>query len=245
MCGRYSIVSDLFQLQTFFSIDEIEPYPSTPVRPEWQGRWNGAPTQIFPVIVAEGNEGRARKVLKWMRWGLIPAWVKDDEAMSIGSRMINARFESVAEKPSFKRAVAHRRCLVPMNSFFEWHTDAQGEKFPYRIFSKEDPFLAVAGIWEEWKRHGKDEKLPEHLTTFSLLTQDANPFVSQIHHRMPILLDSKHQMNWLNPSVQNGTTAVSELEVFRYRTPELAADRVSRLVNSPKNDRPEIWKPAD
>jgi putative SOS response-associated peptidase YedK len=180
-----------------------------------------------------------------MRWGLIPVWAKDDEAIGLGSRMINARVESVAEKPSFKRAVAARRCIVPMSSFFEWHTDDQGVKSPYRIYAREGEFLAAAGIWEEWKRHGTAPKIPERLTTFSMLTRDANSFMSGIHHRMPVLLEPKKVDHWLDPSIHDGGAAVHVLPLGAAGVPALQADRVSRLVNSPKNDIPQIWKPED
>jgi len=245
MCGRYSIVADLFQLQTFFSLDEVEPWPTQPGRPEWQSRWNGAPTQTFPVIVAvPASGGGIKKVLRWMRWGLVPSWVKDEEALSIGSRMINARIESVTEKPSFRKAVALRRCVIPMSSFFEWHTDPEGTKEPFRIYSKAVPFLSVAGIFEEWKRHGASDSVPERMTTFSLLTCDANAFMERIHHRMPVVLEAEQQRRWLDPSVRTGSAALESLAGFRGEHPDWTSDRVSRLVNSPRNDRAEIWTPS-
>jgi putative SOS response-associated peptidase YedK len=159
--------------------------------------------------------------------------------------MINARIESVAEKPSFRKAVAMRRCVVPMSSFFEWHTDEQGNKDPFRIYSKSVQFLAGAGIWEEWHRHSSaSEKVPERLVTFSLLTCDANEFMSKIHHRMPVLLDERQQSSWLNPAIQSGGKVLEAVAPVRGAHIDWASDRVSKLVNSPKNDRPEIWSPA-
>jgi len=248
MCGRYSIVADLFQLQTFFSIDEAEPWPAVPSHPEWKARWNGAPTQTFPVIVAGKSAGPGQAVarkLRWMRWGLIPGWAKDEDAIALGSRMINARVESVTEKPSFKRAVASRRCVVPMSSFFEWHVDDQGVKSPHRIHARGGELLAAAGIWEEWKRHGSNPELPERLTTFSMLTRDANEFMKGIHHRMPVLLDPAKIHEWLDSSGRSAVEVVGRLPLAEQGVPELAEDRVSKLVNSPRNDIPEIWKPEE
>ena len=144
--------------------------------------------------------------------------------------MINARIESVAEKPSFRKAVTQRRCLVPMSSFFEWHTDEAGNKDPYRIYSKAAPFMVGAGIWEDWKRHGVSDSGPEQLTTFSLLTCDANPFMQKIHHRMPVVLEPEQQRNWLNPLIRTGTEAIQSLGNFQH--------------DHPKNDRSEIWNPT-
>ena len=175
MCGRYSIINDLFQIRTFFSIDEVGMPADSEPGFEWKPHYNAAPSQQLPVVVAEGD--RSHRKLQFMKWGLVPVWAKPEDVKSVGSKMINARSETIAEKPSFKNAFVRRRCLVPVNSFYEWKpeggTGKSAVKTPYRIFLKDQPLFAFAGIFEEWKFRGPSvppDGVPARLQTFSVLT---------------------------------------------------------------------------
>lgn len=214
MCGRFSLTANEAELNLRFELEGGE----SPYVP----RYNGAPTQMLAVITGE-NPHR----LSYHRWGLIPPWAKD---ISIGTKMINARAETITGKASFRAPLFSRRCLVPADGFYEWQQD-EGKQ-PYRIFVKNNPIFAMAGLWERWKS-------PEGNTieTFNIITTEANSFMKPIHHRMPVILKPEDEKKWLES--KESAEILSLLKP--YDADAMDAYPVSKLVNSPKNDLPEVW----
>lgn len=164
-----------------------------------------------------------------LRWGLVPFWAKD---LAIGNRMINARAETVAEKPSYRNAYKTRRCLILANGFYEWRKEANG-KIPYYITTEDESPFAFAGLWERWDSKDSDETLQ----TTTIITADANEFMESLHHRMPIILQAQAADRWLsgdNELIHN----VAEI------TPPLKAWAVDRRVNNARNEGPELIEPG-
>lgn len=220
MCGRYTIYTDLTQLAERFGFDsaDIDFVPS----------YNVAPTQsVLTVVRSEGNRAEL------MRWGLIPSWAKD---ISIGNRMINARAETVAEKPSFRAALMRRRCLVIADGFYEWQKTATGKR-PMRIAMDDGRPFAFAGLWEVWK--SPDSELVKSCT---IITTGANDLLQSIHPRMPVILPRESEELWLDNSIEDGAMASQVLAP--YPLPDLRAYEVSSLVNSPRNNAPELVVPV-
>lgn len=184
MCGRYSVAVDPEQLASRFNAE----LPSEPLLP----RLNAAPTEPLPVLL---NEGPRR--IELLRWGLIPSWADDP---SIGSRLINARAETLAEKPSFRSALKSRRCLVLANAFYEWQKADDGKKSPYRIALKTGEPFAFAGLWENWR-----DPSGQPVRTFTIITTEPNDLIAPIHNRMPVILRPEAEAAWLgNHGVSDG-----------------------------------------
>ncbi len=215
MCGRFSVFADPERLAERFEAE----LPADGLRP----RYNAAPTQHLPVILNE--DGRKIELL---RWGLVPFWAKDP---AIGNRLINARGETVAEKPSFRAAFKRRRCLVLADGFYEWQK-RPGRKQPMRIsLQSGDPF-AFAGLWETWTQ--PDDQL---LRTFTIITTAPNELVAPVHNRMPVILRQEHEDLWLD----NAAHPELLLDLLRpYPADLMSAYPVSHRVNSPANDDPSI-----
>ncbi len=186
--------------------------------------FNVAPTQQVLTVVNDG-ENHAR----YMRWGLIPSWAKD---ASIGSRMINARAETLAEKPSFRSAFKRRRCLVLADSFYEWKKTGSG-KTPMRIMLRSGEPFAFAGIWESWTN--PDD---ERVLSCTIVTAEPNSFMESIHDRMPVILSREAEEVWLDQSIED--TAMLGSLLVPYADEELDAYEVPTLVNSPANNSPEL-----
>ena len=219
MCGRFAFAIPSEVLAEIFSVL---------VPPVLECRYNIAPTQQV-LILREGAEGRS---LSKARWGLVPHWAKD---ISIGSKMINARTETVHEKPAFRHAIKTRRCIVPASGFFEWVAKPNG-KFPYYITLKDGSPLPLAGIWESWK--SSDGNL---LESCSILTTIANDLMAPIHDRMPVILRPEEFNLWLDRTV---TDPVKFQRLFTpYPATLMTSWPVSRLVNSPANDSSDCIKP--
>jgi putative SOS response-associated peptidase YedK len=164
-----------------------------------------------------------------LRWGLIPSWAKDE---SIGSRMINARAESLAEKPSFKRLLHSKRCLIVADGFYEWKQE-NGSKTPMYITMKDDEPFAFAGLWDTWKNPDGEE-----LRTCTIITTEPNALVAPIHNRMPAILLPDAREAWLDPSIKDDELLTHLLAPY---PPEaMTARAVSRLVNDPKHDSPDV-----
>lgn len=222
MCGRFSLTVDPDVVQLQFSLDSI-PAGTGP-------RFNIAPTQ--PVL-ALTNEGRRDAQL--LRWGLIPYWAKDPK---IGNRMINARAETLAEKPSFKSAFKQRRCVIFADGFFEWQKTPDGSrgktKTPLYIQLHDGRPFALAGLWESWRPADSDTPL----RTCTIITTEPNAFMAPIHNRMPVILPQDRIDQWLTPG------AVDPLELAplltSYDPAAFSAYEVSRQVNSPVNDTPGV-----
>ena len=217
MCGRYTLASGLTILQRRFSF--------SPVQLPFDPRYNLAPGQNAPVVVGERS-----RVLKLMRWGLVPSWAKNT---TIGYKMINARAETVAEKPSFKSSFRRRRCLILSDGFFEWaKVPGTRTKIPMRfVLRSREPF-AFAGLWDTWKKPEEDE-----VNSFTIITTQANDLLQLVHNRMPVMLPQDHEEYWLDPDNLDMERLSSLLKP--YPSKEMVAYPVSPLVNSPKNDQPE------
>jgi putative SOS response-associated peptidase YedK len=213
MCGRFSLTVNEAELNLRFQLEGgIAPYDP---------RYNGAPTQMLAVI-----SNQDERHLSYFKWGLIPSWAKE---ASIGSKMINARAETITEKPSFRVPLRTQRCLVPSDGFYEWKQN--GKKVPYRIFLKEPRIFTFAGIWEKWK--APDGNL---VHSFSIITTSANEFMQSIHERMPVILSPEDEKRWLHESDE--TTLLSLLKPCPSEI--MDAYPVSELVNSPRNEGPEV-----
>ncbi len=221
MCGRFTLTSHDDALAEAFSFTRADM--------GWVPSYNIAPTQQVFVVTNDGAENRARQ----MRWGLVPSWAKD---ASIGNRMINARAETIAEKPSFRSAFKKRRCLVLADSFYEW-TKTGGKKKPMRITVGDGELFAFAGLWEYW-RPSDDEGI----LSCTIITTAANAFMEPIHNRMPVILPHESTAAWLNSSVEDAAT-LSEL-LLSYNSNAMTAHEVSTFVNSPRNNTPECIAPV-
>lgn len=220
MCGRFTLsapykeIIDRFMIEA--AIEEELYHPS----------FNIAPSQPVLSVINDGEKNR----LGFLQWGLIPSWSKDKK---IGFKLINARAETLAEKPSFRDAFKKRRCLVIADSFYEWRCHDNKLKTPMRIKLKSDELFAMAGLWERWKS-------PEGsiLYTCSIVTTSPNKLMSDIHNRMPVILKQEDEQIWLNP---NNNDLVSLQRLLRsYDTDSMEAYEVSPLVNSPKNNSPRL-----
>ena len=216
MCGRFAFYSPSEATAALFGATSSVDF--TP-------RYNIAPTQDI-AAVRVGEKGN--KELVTLRWGLVPFWAKDP---AIGNRMINARAETVAEKPSFRAAYKRRRCLVLADGFYEWHKEESGPKTPYFICRADDQALAFAGLWENWH----DKETDADLQTATVITMPATEFMQPLHHRMPVVLDPVTANSWL--------AGDNELLEFAAEfSPELKAWPVDRRVNSPKYEDAELIK---
>jgi putative SOS response-associated peptidase YedK len=217
MCGRYAIVlAGDGTLQRRFSLEELGD-DATP-------HFNVAPTQTLPVVTRNSPNR-----VEMMRWGLIPSWAKD---MTIGSKMINARAETVAEKPAFRRPLRSQRCLVPASGFFEWKRDGDG-KTPHFIHLPEEPLFAFAGLYDVWR-----DPDGRTIKSYTILTTAPNTLMAEIHNRMPVILRREDEDEWLDPANSEPERLLPLLR--SYPASEMAAYPVSRAVNSPANDMPDI-----
>lgn len=219
MCGRYSYFGPLDNLKESIHIDSIDKEPIA--------NYNVAPTQHVPAILHSSGENH----LKHLHWGLIPFWAKDP---SVGSRMINARIETLTEKPSFKNAFRKRRCLILSNGYYEWSGE-KGSKQPYFITSPEQPFC-FAGLWETWKNK-EDETLIHSCT---IITAEASQAIAHIHNRMPVILHAGAYRNWLDPGFEEFNDLLDILDKGMAR--DFSFYPVSRAVNSIRNNGPELSK---
>ncbi len=216
MCGRFAFYSPAEATAALFGAAG-----SLDIGP----RYNIAPTQDIAAVRVAEDEGRE---LVALRWGLVPFWAQDP---GIGNRMINARAETVAEKPAFRAAYRHRRCLVLADGFYEWHREGS-VKIPYFIsLANEEPF-AFAGLWEQW--HSKETD--ESLQTATLITTQANGFLAPLHHRMPVILEKDRAERWLAGDDELIATAVEDC-------PRLRAWPVDRRVNNARNEGDELIEP--
>lgn len=220
MCGRFTLTASGDELATLFALEQA---------PNLEPRYNIAPTQPVAVVRLD-HEGRRRE-FTLMRWGLIPSWAKD---ISIGNRLINARAETLTEKPAFRTAFRRRRCLIPANGFYEWQKPAAGRKQPYFIGLPDRRPFAFAGLWEHWE--GADGSV---LDTCAIITTAANERVRVLHDRMPVILERADFGDWLDPA----TTLDRLLHLLRPYPFEMLIYPVSTLVNAPENDRPECIIP--
>ncbi len=197
--------------------------------PAWQPRYNIAPTQTVVAIAA--TPAYTRQV-HLCRWGLVPSWAKD---LTIGAKLINARAETVAEKPSFRAAFKQRRCLIPADGFYEWQRTDRKTKQPYYFQLIDQQLFAFAGLWERWQG---DESVVE---TCTILTTQANALLQPVHDRMPVMIAPEQYNRWLDST----TTAASLQELLQpYAASAMQSYPVSTAVNSPAHDSPECVEPV-
>lgn len=216
MCARFTMTTDARKLQLRFRL-LMQGYGATTTE-----RYNIAPTQEILNVVQHGGE----HIGEFMRWGLVPSWAKD---MSIGQKMINARGETLGEKPAFRQAFARRRCLIPADGFYEWRKEGS-KKLPMRFVLKSGEPFAFAGLWEQWKRPDG-----EWLHTCTIITTTPNDVLAPIHDRMPVILRPEAEDLWLDAAAE--VSALTELLV-PYPSDEMEGYPVSMAVNSPRFDLP-------
>jgi putative SOS response-associated peptidase YedK len=222
MCGRYTLT--ISELESYFGPIELHA--------DLQARYNIAPTQDVPVIRVYED----RRLVVPMRWGLVPQWKKDPKE---GPLLINARGDTVAEKPAFRSALKYRRCLIPADGFFEWlKVGEKGtKKIPYYFRMADGRPFAFAGLWEHWE--GPDGRA---INSCTIITTDANAVVGKVHDRMPVILPPDAYDTWLDPKPTEAATLVPLLAP--YPAEKMTAYAVSSEVNSPAKDEPALIEPA-
>ena len=214
MCGRFSFTQPEKVVAEVFDLSSI---------PTLSPRYNIAPTQPVPTILPDSENGKRQ--LKMLRWGLIPSWAKD---MKMGARLINARAETIAEKPAFRSAFKRRRCLVLADGFYEWQQQ-DGKKQPFYFQLQDGKPFAFAGLWERWEK-GEGEPIE----SCTIVTTEANQLMRPIHDRMPVILDPENYDRWLDPELQKTEMLQSLLQP--YQSEEMTFYPVSTKVNNAKVD---------
>ncbi|WP_136606380.1 SOS response-associated peptidase [Paenibacillus dokdonensis] len=217
MCGRFTLIVSLEELMLRY---ELDPGHSVPYhRPQY----NIAPTQMVLSIIHDGSRLR----LGELKWGLVPSWAKDS---TMGSRMINARSETLIEKPAYRLPFERKRCLIPADGFYEWQKTGNGKR-PYRIKLKSSELFSMAGLYDIWVREDGSK-----LATCTVITTQPNSLMEPIHDRMPVILRPEDELRWIERGAVN-TEELQEL-LIPYPAGEMEAYPVSSTVNSVKNDSP-------
>lgn len=222
MCGRITLSTDKDDLQSRFGYID-------PDKTLFKPRFNIAPSQNSPTVIVNKDN----RELKMMRWGLVPFWAKE---ISIGYKMINAKAETVHEKPSYRKPFKERRCLVLADGFYEWKRPDKKTKIPFLFVLKTRGPFAFAGLWDLWKNPNGEE-----LLTFTIITTSANELMAPIHDRMPVILPQKVESRWLDPEFKDTDKLKTLLQP--YPSDKMEAYEVSSIVNSPKNDTPSCIEP--
>lgn len=217
MCGRYTLGKEPNSLLDYFHL-----HGEVPV---YHLSYNIAPSQTAPVILKDAQQQR---VCQLMQWGLIPSWSKGPDARF---KMINAKAETVHEKPAYRNAFRRRRCLVPCDGFYEWQQRESGKQ-PFYIYKQDQSLLALAGLWEHW------ENEEQQIDSFTIITTNANPFMQVVHERMPVIMTETEFDMWLDSDCKDTARLQSLLQP--YPRDDLRMHPVSTAVNSPKNDSPEL-----
>lgn len=220
MCGRFTLTDEIVHLQDYFEFE----YDEVMVP-----RYNIAPGQNILTVVSDGSKRMGRN----MKWGLVPSWASDEK---IGYKMINARSETIEEKPSFKHAFKRQRCLILADGFYEWKK-IEKMKLPYRFVMKDRKPFAFAGIWEIWS------KGEQPLQTCTILTTSPNKVTEDVHDRMPVILHEDTYDQWLNLAFQNTQELKELLQPFPAEYMEKY--EVSTLVNSARNEAAELIQPVN
>lgn len=225
MCGRFVSKAEKKEIEKEFKVEIADGNVLAP-------RYNIAPTQMIAAITETEN---ARELASF-KWGLIPHWAKDD---SIGSKLINARAETLTEKPSFREAFRSRRCIIPASGFFEWQKQAKGAKQPFYFYLKDKEVFGFAGLWEEWL----DKQTGELTETCTIITTEANEVLKPIHDRMPVILKSNDYDFWLDQKVKD-TDKLQDL-LAPYPSAKMESRPVSRAVNNTTTDSEELIAPIN
>jgi putative SOS response-associated peptidase YedK len=219
MCGRYTITTPPDALRRLFLYSE---------QPNFPPRYNVAPTQPIPIV--RMSEGRRQFVL--VRWGLLPGWAKDPRGFTL---LINARAESVNDKPAFRNAMKYRRCLVPADGFYEWKQEGK-HKRPYFVRRRDRAPFAFAGLWENWMGPNGEE-----IESAAIVTTQASASIAHVHHRMPVMLAPDRFENWLDGRTVDAQAAASLLQPVP--DDEVEALEISDRVNRVANDSADIQAP--
>ncbi|ATH94568.1 SOS response-associated peptidase [Bacillus glycinifermentans] len=222
MCGRFTLFSNYETIIDRFDIGQTIP------EEEYRPSYNIAPSQEILAVINDGTVHR----LGYLRWGLIPPWSKDEK---VGYKMINARAETLSEKPAFRKPLMSRRCIIPADGFYEWKRIDSKRKQPMRIKLKSDDLFSFAGLWDRWRSPGG-----EPVYTCTIITTTPNAFMADIHDRMPAILTRDHEKEWLNPRQQDAERLKRLLQP--YSSDEMEAYEVSLLVNSPQNNSVDVIK---
>jgi putative SOS response-associated peptidase YedK len=218
MCGRFTLRTSPSDISTLFDVS----IPDPSVVP----RYNIAPTQNVSVILQEGNSLESNRQWRFFRWGLVPSWAKD---LSISHKLINARGETISEKPSFRSAFKKRRCLVLADGFYEWEKTDSGKQ-PHYFTQHNESVMAFAGLWEYWENES---------TVFSctIITTTANSLLDPMHDRMPVILDSEDHQQWLDPDFYE-KESLQQL-IKPYSADKMTSRLVNKTVNHVKNETPD------
>ncbi len=225
MCGRFTNKAKPEQIKKEFKIGNKNPNL-------YQPRYNIAPSQMIEVVFEPENE----RILSPLKWGLVPHWAKDAE---IGNRMINARAETLTEKPSFREAFKSRRCIIPASGFYEWQKKSTGAKQPFYFYLKDKEVFGFAGLWEEWI----DKRTGEALETCTIITTEANEVLKPVHDRMPVILKAEYYEQWLDAK-ETKTDRIQKMLV-PYRGEEMTSHPVSRSINIAEANSPELIVPLN
>ena len=217
MCGRFTSYHSNSEIAKAFVLADV---------PHLEPRYNIAPTNTVATILRSNSQND--REFKWLRWGLIPHWAKEQK---IGNKLINARAETVAQKPSFRSAFRRSRCLIIASGFYEWQR-AENKKQPFYIQQIDCLPFALAGLWSTWQ-----SSEVETIDTCTIITTKANEIMQPIHKRMPVILKSDDYEKWLDPTIQQPELLQPLLQP--YDSNKLKAYPVSTLVNNPRNDSPE------
>lgn len=222
MCGRTTLTLEISFMKEVLTLKHWE-------KEDYYSRsYNIAPTQTTPILLSNGD-----RHVKPMRWGLVPSWAKE---IPRGSQMINARAETLMEKPSFRHLVPRRRCIVITDGFYEWKKQA-GSKIPHYIHDPQGGILPMAGLWDVWRAETDEE-----LYSYTIITTEPIPELESIHNRMPVILESSCLDTWLQTDRHGPESAVNLLKPY---PGELEAYPVSRFVNSPLNNSTKCIRPIE
>jgi putative SOS response-associated peptidase YedK len=222
MCGRYAVFAGKEKIQEAFGVTSDDSGLFEP-------NFNATPGSLLPVVLL----GKARvKRIGSLRWGLIPSWA---EELSVGYSMINARSETLLEKPSFKKPFQRQRCIVPASGFYEWQTLGK-TKIPYYIRTLDQEVMGFAGLFDKWEKDGQT------VFSFTIITTNANDLLAPLHERMPVILRKKEYDDWLDPLFDDLGMLQGMLRA--YPTERMALYRVSEAVNSATNNGPELVRPV-
>jgi putative SOS response-associated peptidase YedK len=224
MCGRVRLSSDVSEIKLVFSIPPHRPTPNV------AASWNVAPTDPLPVVRYDAKAGE--RSLDILRWGLVPYWAKD---IKVGFANINAKAEGIESKPAFREAFQRRRCLVPVDNFYEWKKTATGKQ-PYAIALADGGLMALAGLWENWR-----SPAGEWIRSFAIVTTTPNELCAELHNRMPVVLGPDAWPTWLGeePTEPAGLKAL----LAPYPSTKMTCWPVSPRVGNVKNNDPSLIEP--
>jgi putative SOS response-associated peptidase YedK len=223
MCGRYTIAVEQKVLEKRFGVEQYGG--------KHKHRYNVAPTQDNPVVLIQEQ---GKRIMVPMKWGMIPSWAKDE---SIGNRMINARIETITQKPSFKSAFFKRRCLIPSDGYYEWKkTSKTGRKTPLRVVLKSRKPFAFAGLWSVWKN-----KAGEPIRSYTIITTAADELIKRIHTRMPVIVKPENESLWIDPEVTDQDALMKAL--VPVPADQIEMYEVAPLVGNQRNDVEKCIQP--